>query len=54
MDCRKTNLYRNLKVPAAEPLSYTKYIGEYNSKSQVRRDKDWNEIIKPILQDENL
>ena len=52
LDCRKVNLTRNRKVPLAEPLSYKKYIGDYNPKS--RQDPDYTKIIKPTLTHESL
>jgi len=52
LDCRKQNLTRNRKIPLEEPLSYRKYIGEYNPKS--RQDPEYTNIIKPTLTHESL
>jgi hypothetical protein len=50
--CRLMNLTRNKKIPVEEPLSYKKYIGEYEPKS--RQDPDYTQIIKPTLEHESL
>lgn len=51
---RTANRYKNRKVPAQEELPYKQYIGSHQSRRQYRKERVYKEIIKPVLEHEDL
>jgi hypothetical protein len=54
LSSRRSNLYRNRSVPLTETLPYHKYFGKYIKqvvRSKSPKDKDYESIIKPTLED---